>query len=196
MTQYKLRLPGTSRWAEQVNKHHNSNNSNSSVKQSFATIRGDSWLNTIDFCTVLFFPALLLNTKWSTQERGAYYVATAITVFISHCIMLQVLLQELSVLSSFFLFWFCCFAWTLTGCYGSFKDQPVDLSLDLYFFSSPPFCILFPLSLFPVSTPSSSLLLRSTCWLQRALWETLSRSPSSSSSVTRRPTWPSSSSCC
>lgn len=39
-------------------------------------------------------------------------------------------------------------------------------------------------------------LLRSTCWHQRALWETSSRSPSSSSSVTRRRTWPSSSSCC
>lgn len=41
--------------------------------------------------------------------------------------------------------------------------------------------------------PSS---LRSTCWLLKALWETSSRSPSSSLSATRPPTWPSSSSCC
>lgn len=40
------------------------------------------------------------------------------------------------------------------------------------------------------------LRIRSTCWLLKALWDALSRSPSSSSSVTRRPTWPSSSSCC
>lgn len=62
--------------------------------------------------------------------------------------------------------------------------------------TNPRIFIFWSLSSFPHFCTFVVCLLRSTCWHQRALWETSSRSPSSSSSVTPRRTWPSSSSCC
>lgn len=72
MTQCELRLPGASRWAEQVNKHHYSNNTgnndnnNCSDRQSIPTMQGDGWLsmNTSDLCTICLF-ASWFSMKYS-----------------------------------------------------------------------------------------------------------------------------------
>lgn len=199
-------LSRLSRWTGKVNKHHsssnNADNNNNSIPTRSAEPEHNQWMYTCSSSSCWTEVKKCWNIR-SKDGVTTYHVCTLkslsdqpVSLSLDLC-RLKILFYSLSLVSFLyllplwsFLFFSCIILPLIYLLYVLNPSFLTWLSLCFIFHHSP--CSVTHLSPFVSSLPHN----RSTCWLLKAPWDVLSRSPLSSSSVTRRPTWPSFSSCC